>query len=195
MLTIDGCVLTNSTTPVLTQTVSSRDVSSASASSGSRLQRIISHTNGSIQLPGHFGASIISGLQSQTHRASFILIPSTDPANDHSFASIFTDGSHFRAAGLQAYLRGARPRSEYLNNGVYRLNLNLSTSGLYADIQDGKVSISPVGRRARGYRTTSLPPARSEKSTSTDRSEMRSMRTQLFLLNGQFSCWMVSSWT
>ncbi|KAI0548372.1 hypothetical protein F4679DRAFT_585544 [Xylaria curta] len=95
------------------------------------------HPNG--VLPSNFGPLIISGLQSETHSASFTLTPSTDPARDPGFASIFTDGSHFRAAGLQAYLRGARPRPENLHNGVYRVNLNISTSGLYADIQDGKI--------------------------------------------------------
>lgn len=92
-----------------------------------------------LQLPSNYGQLLLSGLQSETHSASFTLTPSTDPDSEPSFASIFTDGSHFRAAGLVAYLRGARPRSESLQNGVYRVNLNLSTSGLYADIQDGKI--------------------------------------------------------
>ncbi|RWA03675.1 hypothetical protein EKO27_g11429 [Xylaria grammica] len=105
-----------------------------------RILQLLTQTVSSSDLPSNFGPLIISGLQSETHRASFTLAPSTDPARDPGFASIFTDGSHFRAAGLQAYLRGARPRPENLHNGVYRVNLNISTSGLYADIQDGKIS-------------------------------------------------------
>ncbi|KAI0114104.1 hypothetical protein GGR51DRAFT_505498 [Nemania sp. FL0031] len=104
-----------------------------------RILQLLTQTVTSSDLPSNFGPLIISGLQSETHRASFTLSPSTDPARDPGFASIFTDGSHFRAAGLQAYLRGARPRPENLHNGVYRVNLDISTSGLYADIQDGKI--------------------------------------------------------
>ncbi|KAI1740290.1 hypothetical protein F4680DRAFT_465731 [Xylaria scruposa] len=105
-----------------------------------RILQLLTQTVSSSDLPSNFGPLIISGLQSETHRASFTLTPSTDPARDPGFASIFTDGSHFRAAGLQAYLRGARPRPENLHNGVYRVDLDISTSGLYADIQDGKIS-------------------------------------------------------
>ncbi|KAI1151279.1 hypothetical protein F4825DRAFT_451688 [Nemania diffusa] len=105
-----------------------------------RILQLLTQTVSSSDLPSNFGPLIISGLQSETHRASFTLAPSTDPATDPGFASIFTDGSHFRAAGLQAYLRGARPRPENLHNGVYRVDLDISTSGLYADIQDGKIS-------------------------------------------------------
>ncbi|GKZ63790.1 hypothetical protein AnigIFM50267_000076 [Aspergillus niger] len=104
-----------------------------------RILQILTQTVSSNDLPSNYGQLLLSGLQSETHRASFTLTPSTDPDSEPSFASIFTDGSHFRAAGLVAYLRGARPRSESLQNGVYRVNLNLSTSGLYADIQDGKI--------------------------------------------------------
>ncbi|EAW09127.1 uncharacterized protein ACLA_078760 [Aspergillus clavatus NRRL 1] len=115
-----------------------------------RILQLLSQTVSTSDLPSNFGPSIISGLQSETHRASFTLTPSIDPANDPGFASIFTDGSHFRTAGLQAYLRGARPRPENLQNGVYRVNLNISTSGLYADIQDGKIfefTRAPQGAR------------------------------------------------
>ncbi|RAK84954.1 hypothetical protein BO79DRAFT_274000 [Aspergillus costaricaensis CBS 115574] len=104
-----------------------------------RILQLLTQTVSSNDLPSNYGPLIISDLQSETHSASFTLTPSTDPDSEPSFASIFTDGSHFRAAGLIAYLRGARPRSENLQNGVYRVNINLSTSGLYADIQDGKI--------------------------------------------------------
>ncbi|KAE8371743.1 hypothetical protein BDV26DRAFT_275485 [Aspergillus bertholletiae] len=104
-----------------------------------KILQLLKQTVSSNDLPSNFGPLIISGLQSEDHRASFTLAPSTDPANNPGFASIFTDGSHFRAAGLQAFLQGARPRPENVHNGVYRVNLNLSTSGLYSDIQDGKV--------------------------------------------------------
>lgn len=114
--------------------MSSNDVSPAF----SKLPAIY-HSNPPIQLPSNYGLLIISDLQSETHSASFTLTPSTGHDSEPSFASIFTDGSHFRAAGLIAYLRGARPRSENLQDGVYRVNINLSTSGLYADIQDGRI--------------------------------------------------------
>ncbi|KAI0846275.1 hypothetical protein F5Y00DRAFT_272080 [Daldinia vernicosa] len=114
-----------------------------------RILQLLTQTVSSSDLPSNFGPLIISGLQSKTHRASFTLTPSTDPARDTGFASIFTDGSHFRAAGLQ-YLRGARPRPENLHNGVYRVDLDISTSALYADIQDGKISHFTRGpQRAR----------------------------------------------
>ncbi|KAG6040394.1 hypothetical protein E4U41_000678 [Claviceps citrina] len=101
--------------------------------------QLLTQTVSSNDLPSNFGLFIISGLQSESHRASFTLTPATDPASSVSFASIFTDGSHFRVASLQALLQGALPRPENIHNGVYRVNVNLSTSGLYADVQDGKV--------------------------------------------------------
>ncbi|KAG6003410.1 hypothetical protein E4U21_002043 [Claviceps maximensis] len=104
-----------------------------------RILQLLTQTVSSRDLPSNYSDLMVSGLQSKAHCASFTLAPATDSARDFGFASIFTDGSHFRVAGLQAFLRGVVPRPTNVHDGVCRINLNISTSGLYADIQDGKV--------------------------------------------------------
>ncbi|KAF7585361.1 hypothetical protein BBP40_011117 [Aspergillus hancockii] len=90
-------------------------------------------------LPSNYGPLMIEGLQSESHSASFTLAPSTNPNNEPSFASVFTDGAHFRLDGLETFLRGVVPQPDAIVDGVVQVDIQISTSGVYADIQDGKV--------------------------------------------------------
>ncbi|KAI0007533.1 hypothetical protein F4779DRAFT_619521 [Xylariaceae sp. FL0662B] len=96
-------------------------------------------TVSSNDLPSNYGSLMIEGLKSEDHSASFTLRPSSDPNNEENFASIFVDGSHFRLDGLETFLSGATPRPEYIKNGVVQVDIQILTSGIYADIQDNKV--------------------------------------------------------
>lgn len=82
---------------------------------------------------------MIQGLQSDSHSASFTLAPTLDPKAQDSFASVFNDGSHFRLEGLETFLQGVVPRPDALKNGVGRVDIDISTSGVYADIQGNKI--------------------------------------------------------
>ncbi|KAI9929453.1 hypothetical protein MW887_000924 [Aspergillus wentii] len=96
-------------------------------------------TVASTDLPANYGELLIKGLQSEKHSASFTLAPTLDPADSNSFASVFVDGSHFRLDGLETFLTGVVPRPEAIRNGVVQVDIDILTSGVYADIQDGKV--------------------------------------------------------
>lgn len=52
---------------------------------------------------------------------------------------MFVHGSHFRLDGLETFLNGVVPRPEAIHNGVTQVDIDISTSGIYADIQDGKI--------------------------------------------------------
>lgn len=93
----------------------------------------------SLYLHLDYPQSIIAGLQGKSHTASFTLIPETDPAGSAATASVFIDGSHFRLDGLETVLQGVVPRPEALKNGVTQVDIQISTSGVYSDTQDGKV--------------------------------------------------------
>ncbi|KAI1440047.1 hypothetical protein F5Y02DRAFT_432667 [Annulohypoxylon stygium] len=93
----------------------------------------------SLQLPANYGDLMIQGLQSDSHSASFTLAPTLDPKAQDSFASVFNDGSHFRLEGLETFLQGVVPRPDALKNGVGRVDIDISTSGAYADIQGNKI--------------------------------------------------------
>jgi hypothetical protein len=82
---------------------------------------------------------MIQGLQGDSHSASFTLVPSANFKDDQSFASKFVDGSHFRLEGLEAVLRGVVPQPDAIQDGVVQADLQISTSGMYADVQDGEV--------------------------------------------------------
>ncbi|KAL4922100.1 hypothetical protein BDW62DRAFT_217924 [Aspergillus aurantiobrunneus] len=89
-------------------------------------------------LPSKYGALMLDGLK-RSHRASFTLAPA-DPNGQHGLASVFTKGSHFCLDGLEVFLRGAVPRPDAVDkNGVGQVDIQLLTSGVYADIKDGKV--------------------------------------------------------
>lgn len=81
---------------------------------------------------------MIDGLQGSTHSSRFILLPKTSTTKD-SFASVFTDGTHYRLDGLEAELKGAMPNKDQLENGVVIVVLEISTSGIYHDIRDDQV--------------------------------------------------------
>ena len=50
-------------------------------------------------------------------------------------AGPFIEGSHFRLDGLEVTLLGVKPNPEALHDKVAEVELSISTSGLYADIQ------------------------------------------------------------
>ncbi|PYH73602.1 uncharacterized protein BO88DRAFT_484510 [Aspergillus vadensis CBS 113365] len=91
------------------------------------------------KLPANYGDLMIQGLQGESHSASFTLAPTTDSSDNNSFASLFNDGSHFRLEGLETFLQGVVPRAEAISDGVAHVNIDILTSGVYADIQDGKI--------------------------------------------------------
>ncbi|KAB8260354.1 hypothetical protein BDV32DRAFT_158790 [Aspergillus pseudonomiae] len=96
------------------------------------------HTSSS-ELPANYGDLMIQGLQGESHSASFTLVPSIDTADKNSFASVFNNGSHFRLEGLEIFLQGVVPRSEAINNGVAQVDIDIMTSGIYANIQGSKI--------------------------------------------------------
>ncbi|OJJ71057.1 hypothetical protein ASPBRDRAFT_66094 [Aspergillus brasiliensis CBS 101740] len=93
----------------------------------------------SSELPANYGDLMIQGLQGESHSASFTLAPTTDASDKNSFASIFNNGSHFRLEGLEMFLQGVVPRPEAISNGVAQVIIDILTSGVYADIQNGKI--------------------------------------------------------
>ncbi|OGM44022.1 hypothetical protein ABOM_007788 [Aspergillus bombycis] len=97
------------------------------------------HTSSS-ELPANYGELMIQWLQGESHSASFTLAPTIDSADKNSFASVFNDGSHFRLEGLEIFLRGVVPRSEAIHNGVAKVDIDILTSGVYGDIEEGKIS-------------------------------------------------------
>lgn len=110
-----------------------------------------------MQLPSNYGSVIIRGLKDNTHSASFTLVPRTaDTSNDEDFASRFTGGSHFRVHGMEVMLLGVVPKPEALKDGVADVAIQISTSGVYSDIQDDKV-----------YHFTTLPLQRRFEYTMT----------------------------
>ncbi|KAI0521854.1 hypothetical protein F5B22DRAFT_506471 [Xylaria bambusicola] len=91
------------------------------------------------QLPSNYHQVLINGLKSPDHTASFTLAPKAEGDNTPSFASQFVDGSHYRLDGVEATLRGAKAVPGQVQNGVVIVVLQLSTSGVYSDINQGKV--------------------------------------------------------
>ncbi|KAI8959809.1 hypothetical protein F5Y11DRAFT_331864 [Daldinia sp. FL1419] len=91
------------------------------------------------ELPVNYGNLMIQGLQGDSHSASFTLAPTLNPKASDSFATVFNDGSHFRLEGLETILQGVVPRPDALNNGVGKVDIDISTSGVYADIQGNKI--------------------------------------------------------
>ncbi|KAE8384516.1 hypothetical protein BDV23DRAFT_189141 [Aspergillus alliaceus] len=90
---------------------------------------------GSSKLPSDYGQQLIDGLRSESHRASFTLT-ADDPNGHQGFASIFMDGSRFRLNGLKTFLSGAFPNPEAAVGGVVQVDIQILTSGIYADIKD-----------------------------------------------------------
>lgn len=73
------------------------------------------------------------GIKGDSHIGSFTLLPEKDLASD------FDEGSHYRLDGLNPTLLGALPNPDAVKNGVVVVKLQITTSGIYADIDKGKV--------------------------------------------------------
>ncbi|TGO07854.1 hypothetical protein BTUL_0242g00190 [Botrytis tulipae] len=105
------------------------------------------------ELPLDYHNSVVTSLQSSTNSVTITLSPNiaNSNPNTHDLPPItgpFTDGSRFRVFGMRALLLGARPKSFGTNNKAL-VRLKISTSGVYADVQDGKVygfTIKPLSR-------------------------------------------------
>ncbi|KAI9648028.1 hypothetical protein NHQ30_002656 [Ciborinia camelliae] len=90
------------------------------------------------QLPSDYGSAMIEGLKGEDHRASFTFAPSTDKSDYQGFAGIFSDGNHFRVNGLETIMTGVIPKPDSIKDGVTTISIQISTSGVYADIQNNK---------------------------------------------------------
>ncbi|KAL7934087.1 hypothetical protein V8C35DRAFT_327538 [Trichoderma chlorosporum] len=95
------------------------------------------------KLPSNFGQSLVEGLAVETHTGSFTLAP------DKASAGVFFGGSHYRLSGLDPTLRGALPQKNAVKDGVVIVHLQITTSGIYEDIQNDQV-----------FRFASLPQSR-----------------------------------
>lgn len=74
---------------------------------------------------------------------SFTLAPGGELASD------FYEGWHYRLKGLDPTLRGILPKPSAVKEGVAIVNLQITTSGIYADIYKDKI-----------FRFASLPQVR-----------------------------------
>ncbi|EDN99475.1 predicted protein [Sclerotinia sclerotiorum 1980 UF-70] len=84
-------------------------------------------------LPSNQGQSMINGIKSDNHTASFTLL------TDKRFASQFVEGSHYRLNGMDPTLNGILPRPEAMQGGVVVVKLQITTSGIYSDIYKNQV--------------------------------------------------------
>ncbi|KAI9933615.1 hypothetical protein AWENTII_002316 [Aspergillus wentii] len=93
-------------------------------------------------LPLHCLSDMVQSLRMNTppvgspirpHSATFTLMPRV--SKNDNMSGPFTDGSHFRVSGLDVALIGVRPKVL----GDLVVSLEISTSGTYADMQDGHV--------------------------------------------------------
>ncbi|CDM30769.1 hypothetical protein DTO013E5_585 [Penicillium roqueforti] len=84
-------------------------------------------------LPLDFGSLLLEGLTSERHTGSFTLAP------EEALAGQFVEGSHYRLSSLDLTLIGARPKSEFLEDGVVKVSLEITTSGIYSDINKDQV--------------------------------------------------------
>ncbi|PHH90287.1 hypothetical protein CDD83_4088 [Cordyceps sp. RAO-2017] len=84
-------------------------------------------------LPAGYGKSVKAGIAGDNHTGSFTLQP------DKGLASKFDEGSHYRLDGLDPTLLGVLPKPEALKDGVVEVKLQITTSGIYADVQKGNV--------------------------------------------------------
>ncbi|KAI9370331.1 hypothetical protein BJX61DRAFT_549033 [Aspergillus egyptiacus] len=90
-------------------------------------------------LPSNYLPDMVQSLRNG-QPATFTLLPNTSQAKD--LGGPFKDGYHFRIDGMEVTLKGVKPKNQ--DNRV--VSVKISTSGTYADIQDGQV-----------YNFTSLP--------------------------------------
>lgn len=86
--------------------------------------------------------------------ATFTLAPSaTSPSSPSSVTLVnevgpFAGGSHVRTVGMRAYLIGAKPKNPNTNT----IDLKISTSGIYSDIQSNVVSTFTMQPDSREFR-------------------------------------------
>ncbi|KAJ8120948.1 hypothetical protein ONZ43_g2482 [Nemania bipapillata] len=105
----------------------------------------------STELPSSYHQLLLDGLKSSDGRASFTLSPELDADGNRSFAAAFTKGFHYRLEGMEPTLRGALPQPESLEDGKVVVNLQISTSGLYQDVQDDQVFSFTSLRQVRNF--------------------------------------------
>ncbi|KHN97469.1 uncharacterized protein MAM_04484 [Metarhizium album ARSEF 1941] len=97
----------------------------------------------SADLPVDQGQSMKEGIMGSSRTGSFTLVPQRGLASD------FDEGSHYRLDGLNPTLLGVLPNPGAVKGGVAVVNLQITTSGIYADIQKEQV-----------FRFASLPQVR-----------------------------------
>ncbi|OTA07035.1 hypothetical protein A9Z42_0078310 [Trichoderma parareesei] len=94
-----------------------------------------SYPDVSEDLPLNFGQMLVQGLKSETHTGSFTLSP------EEALAGSFYGGNHYRLSGLDPTLRGALPNPSASKgaDGMVIVQLQITTSGIYQDVQRGEI--------------------------------------------------------
>ncbi|KAF3482829.1 uncharacterized protein GIQ15_02153 [Arthroderma uncinatum] len=93
-----------------------------------------------VDLPPPFSAQIVASLKTAPYSASFTLAPcKSDTPESQSLAGPFDDASHFRITGLHVFLVGAKPKVISMGDNHSQYELRISTSGVYADIENDKI--------------------------------------------------------
>ncbi|KAL6700747.1 hypothetical protein J3F84DRAFT_402729 [Trichoderma pleuroticola] len=105
--------------------------------------QVFTYYDESGKLPFNYGELLVSGLAGETYIGRFTLSP------NKALAGVFFGGSHYRLSGLDPTLRGALPKKNAVKDGVVIVHLQITTSGIYQDVQDGQV-----------FRFASLPQSR-----------------------------------
>ncbi|RAH57227.1 hypothetical protein BO85DRAFT_449951 [Aspergillus piperis CBS 112811] len=109
------------------------------------------------------------------------------PVKRAALPAYSNNGSHIRLEGLETFLQGVIPQAEAISDGVAQVNIDVSTSGVYADIQDGKIfHFSSLPRQVRLIYEI-------DESGDIVRWCTRYLRrpntpSRLRLLNGRFNC-------
>ncbi|KAL7812485.1 hypothetical protein V8C26DRAFT_437083 [Trichoderma gracile] len=94
-----------------------------------------SYRDKSEKLPLNFGQMLVLGLKSKAHIGSFTLTP------EKALAGSFYGGNHYRLSGLDPTLRGALPNPSAAkgDDGTVIVQLQITTSGIYQDIQSNTI--------------------------------------------------------
>lgn len=107
------------------------------------------------QLPNNQGPPLVAALKAKG-TATFVLQPDT-PTSTGSAGPFTSPGSHFRVRGLRAYLLGVTSPVQSPAAGaqpavLQPISLTIATSGVYADVRDGRVfgfTMLPLSRLFR----------------------------------------------
>ncbi|KAK5994343.1 hypothetical protein PT974_04817 [Cladobotryum mycophilum] len=91
------------------------------------------YRDASDKLPSNFGQLLVEGLTGETHSGSFTLAP------EKALAGVFFGGSHYRLSGLDPTLKGALPHQNVAKDGVVIVRLQITTSGIYQDINKDQI--------------------------------------------------------